>query len=322
MKRLSIVSIVTAAALVTLLLAYLVTYQVRFSEKVVRIRFGEVREAAQEPGIYFKWPRPIETVRAYDTRLRVLDTPETELKTQDGQTLIIGCSAIWRIDDPTLFHKRFANERDAEDQLRKRLNESRDTVIGRHSMSDLVNLDSKLVAEAHDVIYKEILEAAAPGIRTDYGVEVVQVFIRRTSVPDVATGSIQSAMAAERNALAQNYAQEGQSIAETIKQRAKSDAEKIKAFATRRATEIESEGVLASERVLAQIRGEDSDFFIWLRYLEALQAALKTKTTIFLDSEADLFAPFARPLDAPAAPPPPAAGRPAPAATGEPGEGS
>jgi membrane protease subunit HflC len=303
MKRLPIFTIVTAAALVTLLLVYATTYQVRFSERVVKIRFGQVLEAEQTPGIYAKWPAPIETVRAYDTRIRVLDTPETELKTQDGQTLIIGCTAIWQIEDPRRFHIRFPSERDAEDKLRARINEARDTVIGRHTMSDLVNLDSRLVDEAHTAIYKEIRDAASPDfLNSEYGIKLVQVSIRRISLPETATNPIQAAMAAERTKEAERFRQEGQSTAETIKSRARSQADTIRQFAARRAEEIASAGQIASERILAEIRGEDTEFFIWLRYLEALQASLRTKTTIILDSEADLFGPFSKPLEGSSAP--------------------
>jgi membrane protease subunit HflC len=299
-------SIVTAAALVAILLVYLVMFQVRFSEKVVRVRFGKPVEVIDKPGPYMKWPAPIETIKTYDTRLRVLDTPETELKTQDGQNLIIGCYAIWQIDDVQQFHVRVGGERDAEEKLRTRINEARNSVLGQHSMSDLVNLDSALVAESHKQIYKEIQDTAGPGLRSDYGIKLLSVGIRRISVPEETTQAIQAAMAGERNAEATKYTEQGKALAATIKAKAESSANKIRDFAKARAQAIESAGALAAAQILERIKGEDSEFFIWLRYLEALQVALKQKTTIILDSEDDLFAPFHKPLgdgtDAPAAP--------------------
>ena len=129
----------------------------------------------------------------------------------------------------------------------------------------------------------------------EYGIKREEVGIRRNTVPEEATQQIQAAMRAERAALAARYSEEGRSTAETIKSRARAAREQILQFAERRAKEIESAGVRASERIFAQIQSGDTDFFIWLRQLEALQAALKTKTTIFLDSSHDLAKPMAEP---------------------------
>jgi membrane protease subunit HflC len=125
MKRIPLPTVVTATVLVVILVVYSITYQVRFSESVVKVRFGKPRKVISEPGLKLKWPYPIETVKHYDTRLRVLDTPETEIKTRDSQNVIVGCFAIWRITDPLLFYKRVPVERTAEDKLRDRINESR-----------------------------------------------------------------------------------------------------------------------------------------------------------------------------------------------------
>lgn len=295
MRRLPIAAITTGAGLALVLVLYWVSYQVRFNETAVRIRFGKAEEVIEKPGFGWKLPWPIESVKAYDRRLRVLDTPETELKTQDGQILIVGLFGLWRIQDPMTYHIRVPSEAEAEDKIRARLNEARNTVIGRHNMTELFNLDAAVVTAARDTIEAEIAAAASPGLLTDYGIKLEEVRIRRNTVPEEATQQIQAAMSAERAALAARYTEEGKSTAETIKSRAKAAREQILQFADRRAKEIESAGVRASERIFSQIESGDTDFFIWLRQLEAIQAALKNKTTIFLDSSHDLAEPMAKP---------------------------
>jgi membrane protease subunit HflC len=285
-------TVVTGIVLVLILVVYLVTYQVRFSEAVVKVRFGKPKAVVTDPGLKLKWPPPVETVKNYDTRLRVLDTPETEIKTVDAQNVIVGCFAVWRIEDPLLFYISVPAERTAEDKLRDRINESRAKIIGQHSWSDFVNLDSQLIANSYTQIEREILEDCAPGIRSDYGVRVERIGLRRISLPEEATSSVQKSMQEERRRMANQYREEGESLKEAIIARAESQSKQILAFAERKAKEIESAGLQASQRVFEQIAEEDTDFFIWLRWLEALEAALATKTTIFLDTNDEVFRHF------------------------------
>jgi membrane protease subunit HflC len=287
--------LITAIILILILVVYSVTYQVRFSESVVKVRFGDPKAVIDKAGLKLKWPAPIEIVKHYDTRLRVLDTAETEIKTRDGQNVIVGCFAVWRIQDPLRFYKRVPDEAQAENKLRDRVNESRAKVIGQHDWADFVNLDRGLVDASYEQIEREMLEDAQPGIAEDYGVELKRVGIWRISLPEEATASVQESMRKERERMASKYRQEGESLKEAIVARADSQSKQIMAFAERKAKEIEAAGVNASTRIFEQIAQEDTEFFIWLRWLEALEVALKTKTTIFLDSNDEIFEYFFRP---------------------------
>lgn len=303
MKRVPLTTIITAAFLVAVLIIFMVTTEVRFSEQAVRVRFGKADPAIiKEPGLYFRLPL-IDEIKRYDTRIRVLDTPETELKTQDGQNLIVGCYALWRIKDVMKFQETIRKGIfEAEEFIRNRVTEARATVIGRHSMSDLFGLDAATVETSREKINQEMRDAAAPGLLSNYGIELVSVGIRRNAVPEETTQSIQQAMSAERNALATRYQSEGKSAAETIKSQAEADRKRILAFADRRAQEIQSAGALSEARILKKIESQDEQLFMWLRYLDALEAALKQKSTIFLDSTNTLFKYFDSPL-APASAP-------------------
>jgi modulator of FtsH protease HflC len=295
MRRMPIASLITAAILILILVVYSVTYQVRFSESVVKVRFGKPTAVVEEPGLKFKWPYPVEDIRKYDKRLRTLDTPETEIKTADAQNIIVGCFAFWRVADPLKFSTRVPDEREAEDKLRDRVNQTRDKVIGQHNWSDFINLDSSVVEQYHQTIEKEFLTDCAAEIRDQYGVELVRMGIWRISLPEEATGSVQESMKKERERLASQYREEGKSLKEAIVARADSQSKQILAFADRKAQEIETAGVRAAQRIFEQIEQGDADFFIWLRWLEALETALKQKTTIFLDSNGEIYKYFAQP---------------------------
>jgi membrane protease subunit HflC len=283
-----------ATALVVILVVYSIMYEVRFSEAVVKVRFGDPQAVIKEPGLKFKWPAPIERVRHYDTRLRVLDTPETEIKTSDGQNVIVGCFAIWRIEDPLEFYKRVSTEAEAERGLRDRINNSRAKVIGQHNWSEFVNLDSDLIDTSYARIEQEMLDDAGPGIGTDYGVALERVGIYRISLPEEATAKVQDSMRKERERMAAQFREEGESKKQAIVARAGSQSKQILAFAESKAAEIEAVGVKASRRVFEQIEKEDAEFFLWLRWMEALEAMFRQRTTVFLDSNHEIFQYFSR----------------------------
>lgn len=297
--RFSVPTVVTAAALVALLLTSVVTYQVRFNEAVIKLQFGKADESSvrKEPGLYFRWPPPVESIVKYDLRLQTLDTPETEIKTLDGQNIIVGAFAVWHIKDPLLFYKRVGTMGSAQEKLLPRIGEVRVTVIGQHNLAEFVNLDAEVVDRNYAALEKQMVDTAGPGILSDYGVELVQIGLRRISLPGEATQKVQESMIAERNKKAETYKAEGRGQADAIRARADSAVKQILSFATRRAVEIESAGTAASTRILEQIGDKDSDFFIYLRWLEALQNGFKNKGTIFIDWDTEVGRRFAAPFN-------------------------
>ncbi len=297
MKKWPLPTILTAALLVAVLLVYAVSFQVRFNEAAIRVRFGSATEASvvKEPGIHWKLPPPFETVRKFDMRLQVLDTPETETKTKDDENLIVGAFAIWRIDDPLKFYIRAKSEEEARKQLRKRLSGIRQDVMSRYRMADLVNLDQAVVDRTFNQIEAELRDGLKDGVSKDYGIFVESVQIRRISLPESATSEIFNAMVAERDKQAQKYREEGEADRAGIRSGAESARDTILAFTNAKATAIESEGIAASARILAQIPDEYRDFYIFQRRLDALGMALREKATIFLDSTNELMTTFIQP---------------------------
>lgn len=297
MKRAPIPTIVTAIALVAVLLAYAFTFRVRFSENAVRVLLGKADDASvvREPGIYPRWPWPIESVQHFDKRMQTLDAPEGETKTRDGKNVIVGIYAIWRISDPLRFHISVESKAQAEAQLRSRINQVRAAVIGRQDMSAFVSLDEELVRQSYARIEEQMLSSMAEGVQRDYGVELVRVGVRRITLPQEVTQKVFEQMSQEREAQAVKYREEGTSIAEAIRARAESTSRQIMAFANRKAAEIESTGIQASTHILERIESQDRDFFAWLRRLDTLEKSLKERSTIFLDSGNTLVDLFMRP---------------------------
>lgn len=307
MKKISLPTLLTAAAVVLVLLAYMFMFQVRFSEVAVRIRLGNIKEIVEEPGLKWRWPYPIEKIVKYDTRLRTLDTLEGEIKTKDGKNIIVGNYALWRIKVPRTFVDRSLTVREAEERLRARINQRRAAVIGNKDLSDFVNLNEELVNKNYNDIENTMLNgkqveddeeghSLKESVLTDFGIELVKVDIRRISLPEETTQSVFQQMIAERQKEAARFREEGKSRAQTITAQALADRDKIISFTMRKAEEISSTGVQASTGILKQIEAEDAAFFEWLRWLDALGVALRQKSTIFLDNNSALFERFQPPF--------------------------
>lgn len=299
MSKVSIPTLLIAAAVVLILLVFAFTFQVDFNQVAVKARFGKADASSviRDPGLKFRWPYPFESIETYDVRLRPIDTPETEIKTVDGKMVIVGAYVIWRIEDPLQFYLRVPQRSvaEAEKLMRSRISQTQAAVIGQSTLSDFVSLDVKQKDANYERMLSQMLAGVAPGLKADYGIEVRRIGLRRISLPKEAMQQVFASMQQERNRLAARYRQEGKSKAEGIKARAEANAQQILAFANRRAKEIESAGIAASTQILKKIQQEDAGLFILLRELDALRASLSQKTTIFLDEKSPLFKPFVQP---------------------------
>jgi membrane protease subunit HflC len=262
MKKIPWPTLLTATIVVAVLLVYMFTYQVRFSEVAVKVRFGKVVGIVGEPGLGLRWPWPIETIKKYDVRLRVLDTLESEIKTKDGKNIIVGNYALWRIKDPLKFHNVVKTVPAAEETLRARIDQRRVAVVGNVDLSAFVNLDQEAVNASYDALEHALLRgqqetgagaSLQDAVLNDFGIELVKVDIRRVSLPEETTRSVFEQMVAERQAEAARFREAGKSRAESITARAESDAKQILAFANRKAAEIEATGIEAATTILEQI---------------------------------------------------------------------
>ncbi len=309
MRKVSIPTVAIGALVVLILLSFFFVTQVSFSQVGVRVRLGRAdqRSVLDKPGPYFHWPSPIESIWVYDQRLQTLDTPETEIKTIDGKNVIIGCYAVWTIQDPLRFYTRVPRHEpaEAEKQMRARLSQVQAAVIGQRTLAHFVNLNAEETEKNYNTLLQEMHDRVAPALLADYGIDVKQIGLRRISLPKEVTQKVFEAMRQERIELAERYRSEGQSRANAISARAEAEANQILAFTDARAADIRSAGQRAAAEIYAKIPAADQEFFEWLRWLDALKAALQQKTTFFLDEKNPFFGPFVHP-------PVPAEGQPKP----------
>lgn len=293
MKR-SLPSIVAGSAIVLVLVLHMVTYQVRYNEVAVVRTFGNITppdengrsdDVKTEPGLYFKWPWPVQKVSIYDNRIQLTETVGEETPTRDGKNVIVTTAVGWSIADPYTFSIRNRDMKDAESKLQVRVRNDQKTVIAQYDFANFVSTNQKELK--YDNIEGEILSAVAktaPTASELFGIEVRYVGLEGLALPKRITETVFNAMREERNAEAARYISIGESEANRIKAEAESIANTVLAFANRRADQIVAEGK-ARAAAYNETFKKDEDLAIFLLEMDYLARILKDRSTVVLDAQ-------------------------------------
>ena len=282
MKTQIIVRGLIGALVGALLLFVMLTFQVRQNERIVLTRFGRPVRVLVEPGLYGKWPWPIETVNRFDARLDFYDARISEALTRDKRNVIIPVYVAWRIDDPLKFLQSLGSADNARSKLDGLVTSARNTVLGGYDFAQLVstNRDEVKIPE----IEHTITELVAQQARQSFGISVEQVGITRLTLPEANTQFVFERMRAERAQFAAQYRAEGQQRADEV--RAKTDAGKtvILAEARQYAEETRGKGEAEAARIYIAAHQKDPSLYKFLRELDALKQITATNTTVVLDT--------------------------------------
>jgi membrane protease subunit HflC len=282
MKSQIIVRGLIGALVGALLLFVMLTFQVRQNERVVLTRFGRPVRVLVEPGLYGKWPWPIETVNRFDARLDFYDARISEALTRDKRNVIIPVYVAWRIDDPLKFLQSLGSADNARSKLDGLVTSARNTVLGGYDFNQLVstNRDEVKIPE----IERTITDLVAQQARQSFGIAVEQVGIKRLTLPEANTQYVFERMRAERAQFAAQYRAEGQQQADEV--RAKTDADKVVILADASKYSEETRGKAEAEaaRIYTAAHEKDPSLYKFLRELDALKQITATNTTVVLDT--------------------------------------
>lgn len=270
-----------------LLLFVMLTFQVRQNERVVLTRFGRPVRVLVEPGLYGKWPWPIETVNRFDARLDFYEARISEALTRDKRNVIIPVYVAWRIDDPLKFLQSLGNADNARSKLDGLVTSARNTVLGGYDFNQLVstNRDEVKIPEME----RTITDLVAQQAKQSFGIAVEQVGIKRLTLPEANTQFVFDRMRAERAQFAAQYRAEGQQQADEV--RAKTDADKMVILADARKYSEETRGKAEAEAasIYTAAHEKDPSLYKFLRELDALKQITATNTTVVLDTTTPPF---------------------------------
>lgn len=268
--------------LLLLIVANSTVYVVTETERAVMLKFGEVANEDISPGLHFKWPAPMNTVRKFDARLLTLDARPERFLTIEKKSLIVDSYAKWKIANVGQYY-RATNGEEARTHglLSQLINDGLRNEVGERDMHEVVSgkRDELMLA-----LTGKINEQAMK----DYGVEVVDIRVKQVDLPADVSQSVYSRMNTEREKEAREHRSRGKELAEGI--RAAADREKviIEANAYRTAEESRGEGEAKAAAIYAKAYNKNPEFYAFWRSLQAYEHAFAEKSDILLlkpDSE-------------------------------------
>lgn len=259
----------------------LVLFTVSEIEQVVIVQFGEFKRAVVEPGLYIKWPEPVQSLRVFDKRLLDYDSNPDPIYTKDKKILELDNYARWRIVDVRQFMESLRTVNEALARLDDIIYSELRKELGQHELVEVVATNREAIME---LVALRSDEAARR-----YGIEVLDVRIKRADLPEENKTPVYDRMRAERAREAKTYRSEGEE--EALKIRAETDlaAAQIRAAAYEQAQGIRGEGDAEALRIYAAAYRGAAEFYEFTRTLEAYGKALDSKTVLVQPLDTDFF---------------------------------
>jgi modulator of FtsH protease HflC len=286
------IAVAVAVLIVGLAIAgiYAAAFIVHQNEQALVLRFGDpsVRgEPITQPGLHWKWPL-IDTVEYFDRRILDLDTQAQEVTASDQKRIVVDAFARYRITDPLLFYQTIRDERNVRSRLGPIMESALRRVLGAATFQDLVR------DRREELMHRIAQQVNAEG--KDFGLEVVDVRIKRADLPEQNSKSVFERMRAERFREAAEFRAQGAAEANRIKATADREATVIKAEASRKAEQTRGEGDGERNRIFAEAFGRDADFFGFYRSMQAYEQGLKSgDTRLVISPDSEFFRYFSNP---------------------------
>jgi len=280
MKNLSTVLIGLIAAL---LLVSLSAFTVDQREYALVFRLGEIVSVKKEPGLYFKMPF-VENVRYFDKRILTLNWVEPDrFLTSEKKNVLVDSFVKWRIVDPAKYYVSVkGDELQAERRLSQTVNDGLRAEFGKRTIHDVVSGERGQIME--------ILRQRADRDAKEYGIQVLDVRLRRVDLPQEVSESVYQRMEAERKRVANELRSQGAGAAEKIRADADRQREVIIAEAFREAQRIKGEGDAKASEVYTQAYGKNPEFYAFYRSLDAYRNSFKSKNDVMvLEPDSDFF---------------------------------
>jgi modulator of FtsH protease HflC len=315
---------IAVLVIIAIILGYSTLFTVSQTQQALVVRLGKPVRVITEPGLNVKVPF-IDSVIYIDKRILNIESPaqEVTLSSQDkssataelvGERLVVDAFARYRIIDPLKYYQTVGVS-GADAQLAILLNAALRRVLGAATLTDVVrDRRDELMVKMREQIGRD----AKP-----YGVEVIDVRIRRADLPPKNSQAVYQRMQTERQREAAEFRAQGSQKSQEIRAKADRDVTVLLAEATSRAEQIRGQGDGERNRIFADAYGRDPDFFSFYRSMQAYDKSMQRgDTRLVLKPDTDFFRYFsspsgqvqqgggaaASPASPPAAPTPPAPG--------------
>ena len=258
-------------------------FVIKETERAVMLQFGELVNSDIEPGLHVKIPW-VNTVRKFDARILTEDSPAERFLTLEQKALEVDSYAKWRILDVGQFYvSTRGNTSTAGALLAERINDGLRDQIGARTLIEVVSGE-------RDELMTALTDDLNTTTASDIGIEVIDVRVKRIDLPDDVRSSVYDRMITERNREAQQLRSAGEELAIGIRADADRQAVIFEAEAYREAERIRGEGDAEATSVYAQAYNRDTEFYAFLRSLNAYRETFSSKSDVLLlDPDSDYF---------------------------------
>lgn len=282
MKPLSMIAVVGVIAAV--IVAFNALFIVQQTQYGLVLQFGEIKQVLDKPGLYAKLP-VVQSVEHIDKRILLVSMPPEEIIASDRKRLVVDAFARFKVSDPIKFYRAVRTESTAIARLQQAMSSVTRNLLGTQPLSAVLSdKRAALMVDIRDSVNQQA---------TDWGIDVVDVRIRRADLPEANSQSIYERMKTERQQEASRIRAEGQE--ENLKIRSEADRKVavMLAEARRDADILRGEGEAERNRVFGEAYGKDPTFFDFYRSLKSYETALQPgQTTFVLEPDGDYFRYF------------------------------
>jgi membrane protease subunit HflC len=278
--------VVVALALVVLLVvsAFSALFIVDQTQQALVLQLGQPRRVIKEPGLHVKLPF-IQNVFYYDKRVLDYEPPAEEVIAADQKRLVVDAFSRFLIVDPLRFYQAVGTEQAARSRLGSVISGSLRRVLGNVTLASVLS-------EERDRIMREITQAVA-GEAKNFGIDVIDVRIRRADLPEQNNQAIYARMQSERQREAAEFRAQGAEFAQRIRSIAERERTVILANAQKNAQVLRGQGEGESVRIYAEAFQRDADFYAFYRSLQAYREAIgDNSTTLLLSPDSEFFRYF------------------------------
>ena len=261
-------------------------YTVQENEYACTVRLAKIIETTSTPGLHFKVPF-LDSVKYFSKAATLYDIPPSEVFTSDKQNMTVDCYVLWRIEDPLLFFQTLDNTAKAEDRLNAITYTILKNTMSKMAQADIINMND---GAERNIIYEGIA-ADVDEEANKYGIQVVDVKIKRFDLPASNLNAVYNRMISERQQMAEKYTADGNYEASIIRNDVDKQVNIMVSDAEAEAAKLEAEGEAEYMRMLAEAYDtpDKKAFYEFTLALDALKKSLTgTEKTVILDADSEL----------------------------------
>lgn len=268
-----------------LFVANLALYTVSETEKAIKLRLGEIITIDNHPGLKFKTPF-VNNVVKFDNRIQTLDAPAERFLTGEKKNVIVDSYVKWRINDAEQFYKSTGgNVARSNNRLAQIIKTGLKSEFSKRTITDVVSGErSQIMSNIVKLAKKDVGE---------FGIEIIDVRIKRIDLSQEVLNSVYRRMQAERHRVAKEFRSKGAEEAEIIRAAADKKRTIILANAYRDSEKIRGEGDAASASNYAKAYSKDAKFYSFYRSLESYKKSFSGQNDIMvLNPDTEFFKHF------------------------------